>query len=151
MQSLFPVFIDDDELNMSKQTVPALCMHTSVWVHSPTAGGPMPAVLPSVLPPGPAPPLTKPLNGLRDSASPAPDWLVSVRGLKCLQRHALMFRRICLRSEYEVWEEEGEDCDKEDVLVEVTVWEVVSVWRGEAGKEKSGSESRLWNNPFKSE
>lgn len=83
---------------MSKQTVPALRMHTSVRVYSPTEGGPVPAVLP----PGPAPPLTNPLNGLRDSASPAPDWLVSVRGLKCLQRHALIFRRICLRSEYVV-------------------------------------------------
>lgn len=87
---------------MSKQTVPALRVHTSVRVYSPTTGGPVPAVLPSVLPPGPAPPLTNPLNGLRDSAPPAPDWLVSVRGLKCLQRHALIFRRICLRSEYVV-------------------------------------------------
>lgn len=126
-------------------------MLTSVQDHSPTAGGPIPAVLPSVLPPGPAPPLTNPLNGLLDSASPVPAWLVSVRGLKCLQRHALMFRRICRRSEYVVCEEEeDEDCDVED---EVTFWEVVSGWRGEAGKEKSSSESesKLWNNPFKSE
>lgn len=85
----------------------------------------------------------KSLNPLREiSAPPAGCW-DSVRGLKCLQRHALMFKRIRLRSTGV--SDEGRGPAGSEVLVsEVLVLELRS---GEVSGSGSGSESALWRTP----
>ncbi len=101
----------------------------------------------------------KSLNPLRDKSPPPKGWWDSVRGLKCLQRQDLMFKRIWLRSigvgddDDRGDEEEGrwEELVGSEVLVsEVLVLELRSgeLGSGEASGEESGlgsgSESRLW-------
>lgn len=89
----------------------------------------------------------KPLRPQRNGLPLVSDWLFSVRGLKCLQRQALMFCRICLKSGEEV-----EVCDDE-VGKEVLLLEVFSGRGGEAETAKSPSmlESRLWKMLSRSE
>lgn len=94
----------------------------------------------------------KSLNPLRDK-SPPKGWWDSVRGLKCLQRHDLMFKRIWLRS-FGFNDDRGDEDGgrwKELAGSEVLVSEVLALemWSGELGSGEasgsgSGSESRLW-------
>lgn len=104
----------------------------------------------------------KSLNPLRDKSPPPKGWWDSVRGLKCLQRQDLMFKRIWLRSKGVC--EDGDRGDKEEgrleelIGYEVLVSEVLALGlrSGELGSGEesgwgSGSESRLWQMPSTSE
>ena len=98
------------------------------------------------------------LNPLRDKSPPPKGWWDSVRGLKCLQRLDLMFKRIWLRSigvddddngDVRGDEEVGrwEELAGSEVLVsEVLALELRSgeLGSGEVSGSGSGSESRLW-------
>lgn len=93
----------------------------------------------------------KSLNPLRDKSPSPKGWWDSVRGLKCLQRHDLMFKKIWLRSTGVEDDRGDEDEEKLAALVESEVLfsEVLALWSeelrsGETCSSSSGSESRLW-------
>lgn len=91
----------------------------------------------------------KSLNPLPEIPPPPSECRDSVRGLKCLQRHALMFKRIRPRSTGVDDEDRGKPAGSKVLVCEVLVLALRSreLRGGEESGSGSGSESTLWRTP----